>query len=448
MPGPILTNRGGRLVRYVPIDQIIVSTDRQRRSFDPAAITTLANSIASRGLLHPLTVRNASTELVAGERRLRAIAELAGKGVQITCGGLAVPSGCVPVLALGDLDALALEETELEENIIRADLSWQERANAEARLHALRSKQAAEVGEKQTLRATASELHNVPHNLATGDKIENLRESILLNDFMNDPDVASAGSRKEALNIVKRKVAAEFRSALAERYDNTVSDNVALLGDARTLLAGLHEPDGFDLIITDPPYGIEAHKMTCLSGSEAGTQHAYDDTLENARGVWYSILTEGFRLCKPDAVLYMFCDFRHWDALVTLASEAGWTPWPTPLIWHKPSGGMLGDVQHGPRKSYETIMLAHKGDMRTTGCYLDVITMNPSGSDLHAAAKPPALYVELLKRYALPGMRVLDPCMGSGPVFPAANVLHLVATGIEVIEQHFQTALSRISDKE
>jgi hypothetical protein len=38
--------------------------------------------------------------------------------------------------------------------------------------------------------------------------------------------------------------------------------------------------------------------------------------------------------------------------------------------------------------------------------------------------------------------------MGSGPVFPAANLLHLTATGIELIPEHFQTALSRINEKE
>jgi len=435
-------------VRYVPITQIIVSETRQRRSFDPTSLATLANSIASRGLLHPITVRNGSTELVAGERRLRAIAELARNNVQITCNGLAVPCGSVPVLELGDLDALAIEETELEENVIRADLTWQERANAEARLHTLRQKQAAEVGERQTLRATAAEIHNVPLELAVGDRITDLRESIMLDGFMNDPEVAGASTRKEALNIVKKKLAAEFRNALALTHNASATDHVALMGDSRTILAGLTDPDGFDLIITDPPYGIEAHKMSAMSNSEAGTQHAYDDTRESAESVWQAICFEGFRLCKPDAILYMFCDFRFFDTLKTIATCAGWNPWPTPLIWHKPTGGMLGDIQHGPRKSYETILLARKGDMRTTGCFLDVITMQGGDSSLHAAAKPPALYAELLRRYALPGMRVLDPCMGSGTIFPAANKLNLKATGIEIVPEHFQTALSRIDAKD
>ena len=436
-------------MHYVPIDQIIVAPDRQRREFTTSALETLANSIARRGLLHPVTLRNDSPQLVAGERRLRAIARLHAEGTQFTCNGTVVPSGTVPCLRLSEADALTLEETELEENVIRTDLTWQERANAEARLHGLRSQQAEQLGETQSLAETAKELGESAHK---GNDIRDLRESILLNTFLDDPDVAGAQSRREALNIVKRKVASEFRSQLvAQHAAGPKSQHVALLGSCIDLLPRMALDTSLprvDLIITDPPYGINAHKMTALSGSEAGTKHHYDDTLENAKAVWETIFRDGFALAAPDAVLYMFCDFRHWNTLLQLATCAGWTPHQRPLIWHKPTGGMLGDSSHWPRMHYETILLCMKGDMRTRGIASDVITMNGGDSALHAAAKPPALYVELLNRYALPGMHVLDPCAGSGPVFPAANALSLRATAIEIDETHFQTTLSRIDARE
>lgn len=435
-------------MHYVPIETILVAETRQRRHFDDTALETLANSIISRGLLHPITIRNDTPQLVAGERRLRAVARIYAKGLAFTCNGTSVPSGTVPCLKLCDLDSFSLEEAELEENVIRVDLTWQDRANAEARLHALRSKQASERGETQSLIATAREiLGSEPTN---SNPAVDLRESIILNDFLSDPEVAKAGSRKEALNIAKKKLAAEFRSALAQQFDiSSGNENVALLGNCRQLLANWSPGlPLFDVIITDPPYGINAHKMSAMSGSEAGNTHTYDDTIENAKDVWHSILSNGFRITAPDAALYMFCDFRYFQLLHNLARECNWTPWPTPIIWHKPGGGMLGDSQHGPRKSYEVILFAYKGDMRTTGTYLDVIVMSGGDSSLHAAAKPPALYAELLKRSCVPGMRVLDPCMGSGPIFPAANTLNLRATGIEVVQEHFETALSRINDKE
>lgn len=82
------------------------------------------------------------------------------------------------------------------------------------------------------------------------------------------------------------------------------------------------------------------------------------------------------------------------------------------------------------------------------GAYNDVIIMNGGDSILHAAAKPPALYAELLRRSTVPGMKVLDPCAGSGPIFVAANMLNLTADGIEVSMQHAATALSRINVKD
>jgi DNA modification methylase len=142
----------------------------------------------------------------------------------------------------------------------------------------------------------------------------------------------------------------------------------------------------------------------------------------------------------------MFCDFRYFTELSQTASSIGWTVWSTPLIWHKPTGGMLGDSTHGPRKSYECVLFAYKGDKRTTGLFLDVIIANPTSTISHAAAKPTEVYVNLARRSFVPGSQVLDPCAGSGPLLPAANELHLRATLIEALPQHVATCKTRLNE--
>jgi ParB family chromosome partitioning protein len=59
----------------IPLDQIRPSSHQHRQDFDEASIRSLADSIEVEGLLQPVTVRSVpgGYELIAGERRLRAV---------------------------------------------------------------------------------------------------------------------------------------------------------------------------------------------------------------------------------------------------------------------------------------------------------------------------------------------------------------------------------------
>lgn len=68
-----------RFALHVRVGQIKHNPEQPRRSFDPAALQELADSIRIHGILQPLLVRETfeGYELIAGERRLRA-AQIAG----------------------------------------------------------------------------------------------------------------------------------------------------------------------------------------------------------------------------------------------------------------------------------------------------------------------------------------------------------------------------------
>jgi ParB family chromosome partitioning protein len=65
-------------IQQIPINQIRPSTHQVRKDFDEAGIKSLADSIEKEGLIQPVTVRkvDGGFELVAGERRFRAIKNL------------------------------------------------------------------------------------------------------------------------------------------------------------------------------------------------------------------------------------------------------------------------------------------------------------------------------------------------------------------------------------
>jgi len=116
------TGAQGDVVRQVPLDLIDENPYQTRRTFDPAALNELAESIKESGLAQPVVVRpgeNGRYVLVLGERRCRA-SKLAGK---TTVSAI--------VRRLGDEQAA---EMTIVENLQRQDLNCLEQAQAFARL--------------------------------------------------------------------------------------------------------------------------------------------------------------------------------------------------------------------------------------------------------------------------------------------------------------------------
>ena len=110
-------------VSMVPIESVVPNEYQPREDFDESALRELAASIERSGVMQPLVVRSTgnpgSWELVAGERRFRAMKSLGRDQV--------------PVIALG-VDDQAAAELALIENVHREDLNPIERARGLARL--------------------------------------------------------------------------------------------------------------------------------------------------------------------------------------------------------------------------------------------------------------------------------------------------------------------------
>lgn len=120
-----------KVVREVPVEEIVVPEDRVRRIVPDPSLHALADSLNRHGMLEPILVRYSSTSsgeaesrriLVAGERRLRA-AKL--------CGWATVPCICI--------EATQTESAVIAiiENIHREDLNLFEEALAIRSLIAL-----------------------------------------------------------------------------------------------------------------------------------------------------------------------------------------------------------------------------------------------------------------------------------------------------------------------
>ncbi len=425
----------------IPITSLVIPPNRQRRTFDPKKLQELAESIMSKGLLHPPVVRfdGEIYTLVAGERRTRAIQSLATIDVGVSCNGESFPPGFLPITLLADLDPYSIKEAELEENTVRDDLTWADKAQAISDLDALRRERALEVGLPHTFRDTASELSG---HEAQGSEITKVTDAVIVSRHLHDPDVAGAKTQKDALKIIKKKAEAAHREVLAANFD--LASTPHTLAHASAFEYAKDLPSAFfDVILTDPPYGIDADGF----GSMAGEAHAYEDTADYGLSCYKLVAEEGYRVAKDKAHCYVFLDPRHWHLISFEFAVAGWNVWPTPLIWNK-GNGMLPKPEHGPRRTYEMILFATKGDRKVLKVAPDVITCPLVIERDHGAQKPVLLYTELLSRSALPGNTCLDLFAGSGTIFPAANKLKVVATACEISEKYHNLALSRIDSTE
>lgn len=434
--------------RFIAIDAIKIAENRQRKEFNQAELNELQESIQNNGLIHApvLRIEGDHYYLVAGERRLRAIRDLYECGGTFSYDNEEVIPGLVPYTFLGDLSPLEAAEVELEENIRRSDLTWVERAAAVAKLMEFRTMQASASG---VAPPTVADLSEEVRGSRVGSNQDNTRKELILSRHLNDPDISAAKSIKEAFTILKRKEVAERNQALAVSVGATFTHNVHKVFNADSFDWLASAPaNTFDIILTDPPYGMNADAFGNSGKAGEYTEHAYEDSADFALECYMLLAKEGYRVTKENAHLYAFCDIDLFTTIKSVFADAGWKVFRTPLVWFKPTAFRAPWPEQGPQRKYEIIFYAVKGDRKVNKLFGDVLTYSTDDNLGHQAQKPVALLIDLLSRSYRPGDKVLDPFCGSGSIFPAGHELKCEVTGVEVNSQHYGLALQRIKSLE
>jgi len=145
-------------LRELPVADIKPNRYQPRRAFDPEQLKELRESIGSNGLIQPIVVRHAARgdgyELVAGERRWRAVKELGWKKVPAV---------------VRDVDEPTLLTLALVENLQRASLSPIDEAEGYDRLarqfHLSQAQIGHAVGRDRSTVANAIRLLELPKSV-------------------------------------------------------------------------------------------------------------------------------------------------------------------------------------------------------------------------------------------------------------------------------------------
>lgn len=431
-------------IHAVSKNKIIVLEDRQRKEFDSDYLVDLANSIERLGLIHPVTLRHNKLNqliLVAGECRIRALEYVWNMGGKVKCADEVFEDGFIPCVLLEELDSIDAMEIELEENIRRKDITWQEKAKATSQLFELRTLQAEKAGQAPpTVSDLTKELYG---NIGSR---ETTRSEIIVSRYLNDPEVAKSKTPKDALKILQRREELQKSADLGISVGRTFTSAAHRLHKGNCLMLMKEIPSStFDCLLTDPPYGINAQDFGDADGKAHGA-HFYDDSFDNWLDLMNFLACESFRICKPQAHAYVFCDVDNFVILKTLFTEQGWRCFRTPIIWMNPNSQRAPWPHNGPQRKYQVALYAIKGDRPTLRMAPDFVTYTSDDNLNHPAQKPVALYSDFLNRSCRPGDSVLDPFCGSGTVFPAAHGLKIKATGIELDDSAYGIAVKRLSD--
>lgn len=431
--------------QLIALSDILIPTNRQRTEFDSTYLQDLAISIESKGLLHAPVFRNDGRTLVAGECRIKVMTDMHQKGIRFSYNGELVPIALIPFTMLGELNELEVREAELEENIRRLDLSLQDRARSVAELHKLRITQHGgfdpTTGEGWTKTKTAEELNR---RAAKKHDVSDITLDLLIAENLDDPFVAVAKDKREAVRAIKDRKKLEHRNSLRDTFLHSKSKHTLIQGSSYEVFSRPEYEGKFSVILTDPPYGIDAHKTT----THDNQQHDYDDSNDAFQKVCELVPHLTYRIAAPQAHIYVFCDITRFNDLFVAFELSGWNVWRRPLIWNKGNIGSYGGIDFGFRRTYDAILFANKGERPMNGGFRDVININQRTDLPHPAGKPSDLYKELLSYSVLPGDMVADLFTGHGPIFPAADALHCVATGVEMEDQYYAMAVETLSNLE
>lgn len=407
-------------IEFLPPGQIVVPRDdRQRRTIE---VDDLLPSIQRLGILNPIIV-NADCMLIAGERRLAAAIKLN------------LP--LVPVRRAESLTDIDAQLIELDENLRREELPWQDRVIAMARM--------LEIFRAESPEATITAFSDfigyqeqwVYKCLTAAKEITKGNERVI-----------QAPSMAKAMNVVVRENERLTNNALADIIDTLAEESQTAAPPIQSdeedgalpiapapapdpesiVVANFHEwartysGQKFNLVHCDFPYGVN------LQDSDQAGQ-ASRQMYEDGEAVYWSLLQtladyqERFLSSSSHIVFWFSMQFYRETLHFFETQMSDWTLEPFPLIWHKTDNkGIAPDVERRPRRVYETALFGWRGDRKLVKLGSNAYGA-PKANSNHVSEKPEPVLRQFLSMVCDSHTRLLDPTCGSGSALRAAESL-------------------------
>ena len=217
--------------------------------------------------------------------------------------------------------------------------------------------------------------------------------------------------------------------------------NIDLINKDSFLAIKEIEDNSIDLIITDPPYGINFTK-----GYKSGSKElVHGDDGFSVMVFVDELMREFKRILKPESAIYVFTRFDvfpYWWLKMKNHFDT-----KNQIIWFKGGGGM-GDLKGNFSFNYESIIYATNGKHQIRGKRDgSVWQIGKCKQEYHETQKPVDLIRKIISHSSDEGDLVFDPFMGSGTTGVACIAEDRGFLGIEMVKENYEIAKKRVGRK-
>ena len=227
---------------------------------------------------------------------------------------------------------------------------------------------------------------------------------------------------------------------------NNQAENKLINGDSIIEMEKL-EDSSIDLVITDPPYGID-YSSNYSKYDDYVTKHtiANDSELDETIGLLDKALEVLHKKTKENAHVYIFTSWKVYPEFKEVVSK--YFDVKNMIVWNKGNASM-GDLEGSWGNQHELVIFATKGRRKLNTRKFDIININrvPTTKAIHPTQKPEEVIKVMLEASAHSKDTVIDPFMGSGSTIKAVKEYgDLNYIGIELDRERYEKAVSYISD--
>lgn len=442
--------------RHIIALDVVKIGDRIRT--DLGDIESLADSILANGLLHPIVVDN-DFNLIAGGRRFTAYRELVKRGRP--------EFGNIPIVFFGTLPLAQRKLLEIEENVKRKAMTWQENVLGIAEYHRISSREAALDGDAWSQSATGALLGvdqtavSVALNLAKElrnkeSPLWKLETAFEATKYLTQQKLDQA-SREQLKRIKeKREVMAvnqlerprmtlsptsaggPVQIAEPEKPGEVSKDEIAQMfiqGDCLTKLKQLAKVTTIHHIICDPPYGIDMKNLDTMNSIDRIEETHQVDKNES---LLYAFLEVAYDAIAPDGFLCMWYDLDWHEMLAKRAKEIGWKVCRWPVVWCKTSPCQNNAAQYNVTKATEVCYMFRRSEQSLIKKKQDknFILASSITSASHPFVKPHDIWSYLIETVSTEGQVIVDPFCGEGSMLLTGLRMKRQVFGIEWDETH------------
>lgn len=421
--------------QYQRVDLADIRVNRETRQRTVIKVDGLLDSIKAHGVLNPIII-DKGFNLIAGERRLEA------------CKALGLPD--IPCRFIEDLSPLQAQIVELEENLKRTDLSWQDNTRAIAKIHQLYGESQPGWNQSQTAKtlgldaSTISQTVRVAKELATNPKISQAPHRQAAYNMLSRQDERRLGDVMSDIVAAGRGVLAEGQEAPPGPSGDLVegSDNIPILQGDFTQWAPAYNGQPFSFIHCDFPFGAN------LWGGKMSGRERHEGNYADQPDDYFKLLDclcgNLPKLLAHSGHLMFWFSMEHYTATMDYfrAHAPSLDVQPFPLVWHKTDNlGILPDPRRGPRRVYETALIASQEDRFVVRSVSNAYGA-PTDKRFHPSTKPEPVLRHFFQMFIDENTRLLDPTCGSGSSLRAGESLGAKVLGLELDPLHHGSAVA------